>query len=93
MQKVILIFVLLDVFFNVAFYFHLFQGGQYNNYGQPQGYQQQQNPYGPPPQYPPHGYPGGWGGRPAPPPGVDPVLWDWFQVKNYPFFYYLVIAF
>ncbi|KAK2557165.1 Peflin [Acropora cervicornis] len=54
-------------------------GGQYNNYGQPQGYQQQQNPYGPPPQYPPHGYPGGWGGRPAPPPGVDPVLWDWFQ--------------
>lgn len=57
------------------------QGGQYN-YGQPQGYQQQ-NPYGPPPpasQYPP-GYPGGWGGRPGPPPGVDPVLWDWFQVK------------
>lgn len=80
-------------FSNVTFCFHLFQGGQYNNYGQPQGYQQQQNPYGPPPQYPPHGYPGGWGGRPAPPPGVDPVLWDWFQVKNYPFFYYLVIAF
>ena len=61
--------------------FFSYQGSQYN-YGQPQGYQQQ-NPYGPPPpasQYPP-GYPGGWGGRPAPPPGVDPVLWEWFQVR------------
>lgn len=57
------------------------QGGQHGPYGQPQGYQQH-NPYGPPPpasQYPP-GYPGGWGARPPPPPGIDPVLWEWFQV-------------
>ena len=80
MHKVTIQLVIINELFIQSF---SWQGGQYN-YGQPQGYQQQ-SPYGPPPpasQYPP-GYPGGFGGRPAAPPGVDPVLWEWFQVRSY----------
>lgn len=51
------------------------------------GYQQQQGGYRPQGSgYPPGtGHPPqqGFGGRPqGPPPGIDPVLWGWFQVSE-----------
>lgn len=60
--------------YNPAYGGYQNQGGQ--QYGQP-------GPYGAPP--PASNYPhGGWG-APAPqgpPPGIDPVLWQWFQAVD-----------
>ncbi|RMX39775.1 hypothetical protein pdam_00007155 [Pocillopora damicornis] len=68
--------------------------GQYPGYGgynpaagsNPYGNQPHPQGYGQPPGYPPSmgypppggGYPGGYGGSSAPPPGADPTLWNWF---------------